>query len=62
MLITLMAQKINVGDQIILSGCQPQTVKSIELSHYDSGIFVIIKTMGGNSFPIKSDKLICVNR
>lgn len=62
MLITLMSQKINLGDQIILSGCKPQTVKSIELIYYDESIFVIVKTMGGNCFPIKSDKLVCVNR
>ncbi|WWD11045.1 hypothetical protein CPL00134L_CDS0050 [Escherichia phage Phagiculus] len=62
MIQTIRVDNVKVGDEVIFTNCPPQKVKSIELNHYPTVTFVMIKTQGGNSFPIKSETLVCINR
>lgn len=62
MIQTIRVDNVQVGDDVIFTNCPPQKVKSIELNHYQKATFVMIKTQGGNSFPIKSETLVCINR
>lgn len=62
MLQTIKADMVKVGDEVLFSNCPPQKVKATSLEYYPSCTFVMIKTMGGNCFPINVNTLICVNR
>ena len=62
MLQTIKADMVKVGDEVLFSNCPPQVVKATSLEYYPSCIFVMIKTIGGNCFPINVNTLICVNR
>lgn len=62
MIQTIRVDNIKVGDEVIFTNCPPQKVKSVELSYYPTVTFVMIKTQGGNSFPIKPETLVCINR
>lgn len=62
MLQTIKADMVKVGDEVLFSNCPPQKVKATSLEYCHRCTFVMIKTMGGNCFPINVNTLICVNR
>lgn len=62
MLQTIKADMVKLGDEVLFSNCPPQLVKATSLEYYPGFTLVMIKTVGGNCFPINVNALICVNR